>query len=606
MHLPVPFKVGLISVSALFALVAALAVFLNSGGSPAEAADYDPTATSRFCNTLAADFPSSIGPNDADLAGNPACIQGPIPANAARNFTVVFTVDAGDSNVGSSVVTNVPGTTSADAAIIDGSKVGGLRSDIMVSLLNGPCATNLIAEFVLYDSSTLGNQAVNDEGTVDRWNAAPTDIIDDNGVPAGTGTANDGIADSDSPFVTNNLSIYHDLFTTSLGAEVVPRARYTGATRVPSNGDWQLLSFFHVTPPALGVFNNDDDRGHLFSRIKGAGLPNTVSLAVLNDPTAYQIAISPIHDFCTPLVVKTMLLGTTPGGQVRYLTPAAGTMVIANFSYGQRDADNDGFVNSTDNCPLANNPNQADADGDGIGDACDQTPNMNLGLGDADGDGFVNRQDNCPQNPNGPLAAPPDQEQVELEIIGFYSFAAPDGGPLGDGIGDECDPDPATANNEGSFVEKYHFANPASDGTVFCIGGTDADNDGYCSGQDLDDGNSSLKGFGSNDGMDVEYKSGSGGGVGDGMGGNHEVYIGTDPLARCAVGSGASPAWPYDLVMSASAPTAINISDVLALKPFFGTSVPPTSVRFDLVPSKAINISDVLALKPELGKSCTP
>ncbi len=50
------------------------------------------------------------------------------------------------------------------------------------------------------------------------------------------------------------------------------------------------------------------------------------------------------------------------------------------FPAGTDDFDGDGYTDCTDNCPSIANSSQADADADGVGDACE---------GDIDGDGFV-------------------------------------------------------------------------------------------------------------------------------------------------------------------------------------------------------------------------
>jgi hypothetical protein len=67
------------------------------------------------------------------------------------------------------------------------------------------------------------------------------------------------------------------------------------------------------------------------------------------------------------------------------------------------DIDEDGFPDASDNCPLVFNPGQKDAEKDGVGDSCDA---------DADNDGLINGMDNCP------LLANPEQVDADHDGVG--------------------------------------------------------------------------------------------------------------------------------------------------------------------------------------------
>lgn len=95
------------------------------------------------------------------------------------------------------------------------------------------------------------------------------------------------------------------------------------------------------------------------------------------------------------------------------------------------DTDGDGIDDDVDNCPSVSNPDQADSDGNGIGDACEGS------TADLDGDGIPDNIDNCPADAN------PDQLDSDQ-----------------DGEGDLCDLCPNDAEN-------------------------DADGDGFCADFDL-------------------------------------------------------------------------------------------------------------------------
>jgi len=83
------------------------------------------------------------------------------------------------------------------------------------------------------------------------------------------------------------------------------------------------------------------------------------------------------------------------------------------------DDDGDGVCDALDNCLGLANADQADKDGDGFGDACEACPeDVN---NDIDKDGICGDADNCPADAN------PNQADID-----------------GDGIGDACDSAPET------------------------------------------------------------------------------------------------------------------------------------------------------------------
>jgi hypothetical protein len=117
------------------------------------------------------------------------------------------------------------------------------------------------------------------------------------------------------------------------------------------------------------------------------------------------------------------------------------------------DWDNDGLVGENENCPYVNNPNQADADADGVGDACDNcigTPNTgqeNTIIGSVD---------------NGPVVAGDD-----LTL------------PYEDEIGDACDTD---LDNDG-----LDDSEESADACPY-VAMRDSDGDGSLDGYEADGG----------------------------------------------------------------------------------------------------------------------
>ncbi len=148
------------------------------------------------------------------------------------------------------------------------------------------------------------------------------------------------------------------------------------------------------------------------------------------------------------------------------------------------DSDADGFLDDIDNCPAIANDDQADTDGDSIGDVCDD---------DRDGDGILNGRDGCPDTVD---------SGVDTDDDGIDDICDPDDDDDGvNDVFDRCplDFDPAQIDLDGDGTGDVCDADDDGDGIDDDIddcprqpnGETDNDQDGLgdlCDTDDDDDG----------------------------------------------------------------------------------------------------------------------
>lgn len=177
------------------------------------------------------------------------------------------------------------------------------------------------------------------------------------------------------------------------------------------------------------------------------------------------------------------------------------------FLYGIYDTDSDGVAQHYDNCPDVSNPDQADLNDNGLGDACDNSDNdsslddvdncpltdnedqaetgFGVGAGDAcdlDDDGARDAVDNCPFDDN--------QDQANLD---------------GDSFGDDCDNDAdgdgaVNGANDSDDFDALICSDTDNDQCDDCSSGTfdpnddgvDSDNDGICNKGEVDDDNDGV------------------------------------------------------------------------------------------------------------------
>jgi hypothetical protein len=152
----------------------------------------------------------------------------------------------------------------------------------------------------------------------------------------------------------------------------------------------------------------------------------TPTVTVTETATATETVTATVTETSTATGTATETSTATETATATETVIATGTAtstvtVTATATVDPNDLDGDGVPNADDNCPGAANRTQVDADDDGLGNPCDDTP---FG-GDADSDGVPDAFDNCVSVANSGQA---DADR--------------------DGIGDACD-EPADTDGDG-------------------------------------------------------------------------------------------------------------------------------------------------------------
>ncbi len=318
-------------------------------------------------------------------------------AEATSDLTVQFDLPEGDVNF-EAAVRFVP----AEWGIVDGrdipigAEVASAQSDATLGLINSACNQSLPVDFTMYNASLDPGDTVSFNDLNGNLTA---DFADD---------ANfNGLIDAVDRWPDFNFRIIETV--------AAPISRSAGMTIVA--GTPVLLQFITFPPGTLIDADLPSDLA--------LGYPTVVLLQNIGDPLASPLP-NVITDFCSPLSVTLTTFGESKNGGVGaggiplLINPQDGSYTFTVASYGRRDADGDGYENSLDTCPLdpnVGNPHitlDGDFDGDGLDAVCD--PNDNPLLfgtnSDEDGDGYPNRQDNCPLIPNGQF----DDNQADADV----------------------------------------------------------------------------------------------------------------------------------------------------------------------------------------------
>ncbi len=218
----------------------------------------------------------------------------------------------------------------------------------------------------------------------------------------------------------------------------------------------QLTSVWSLTPTPNGLMPSEiaPQPGDIFHPLwitstpggRLSAIPASEQLPFSGQPFTLVWKRAPVGEY-TVLLHMQDAAGNNAGDQTALAITenTDQTLALSVFDPHNPDSDGDAVPNRDDNCAALSNPDQADADGDGLGDACDQFDDT-----DADGDGVADSEDDCPALYDPAQDAPCNwigdvdgdgiPDDLDLCASDSNSFQADQDW---DGIGDACDPENA-------------------------------------------------------------------------------------------------------------------------------------------------------------------
>lgn len=158
-----------------------------------------------------------------------------------------------------------------------------------------------------------------------------------------------------------------------------------GVPTFPLYAGTRPLLFDNANSPLSGMrFVSDSSKQTWSVTISSDGIAQLYDGPNATGSMVSQVNLDPLKPWYVRLMVDDATSAGFPPGDSKYNVYSVEVLTSA-----EADADSDGIADACDNCPTVTNPDQADLDGDEIGDACDP---------DIDGDGVLNEADACPDN----------------------------------------------------------------------------------------------------------------------------------------------------------------------------------------------------------------